>query len=272
MEIRSPDKTHLPALFALLRRCFSGGWSDEEAADRIFYDQRYDPNHVWMAREEGRVLGFAAAVLDGERSWLKMLAVDPDARRRGIGTDLLGRAEFRLAGEGAVELRVGPTPPHEFLPGPEPGSGEAAFFAARGYEALEPGAVRWLPPLEGRPAPEPLDDAGRAAAFAWARLRCPEHLGWVEDALSCRPARAVFDPGVGLCLAEPGRSLGPLWAPAPVEPPRLKDFAGSAWALASSKPASHPLGLRLWDVPGSGPLPAGRAQVRPYQPFRKALR
>ncbi len=271
MEIRSPDRTHLPGISALLHQCFPGAWGDERLVEAVFADPRFDPNHVWMAREGGRILGYCATALDGARAWIKILAVDPAQRRRGIAAGLLDRAEFRLRGEGAREARVGTDPPHEFVPGPEPGSGEAAFFMRAGYavEAEEP--VRYLPPLEGRPAPEPMDEAAREQAHAWARARCGSLLPWVEDALACRPAKAVFDPGAGLCLAEPGRSLGPLWALEGVEAPRLKELSARAWALAGSRTPEDAWGLRLWDLPGTGPLPGGLARTRIRARLVKAL-
>ncbi|HTA17502.1 MAG TPA: hypothetical protein VK786_07130, partial [bacterium] len=76
MEIRNPDKTHLPAVYSLLERCFPGVWSGAEVEDRIYYDALYDPNHVWMGREGGRVLGLLVSVQDGPLAWLKLLAVD----------------------------------------------------------------------------------------------------------------------------------------------------------------------------------------------------
>lgn len=270
MEIRNPDKTHLLQVLDLLQRCFPGRWTPDEVAGRVFFDEHYDPNHVWMAREKGRVLGFLHTVQVAEKAWIKLLAVDPDARRRGIGRDLLDRAEFRLSGEGVLEARVESTPPLEFLPGPPEAGGACAFFQACGYQPLDAAEAWYLPPLP-RPAPAPLDEAGRATAVAWAKARCGPWFGWAEEALACRPAKAVFHPGVGLCLTEPGESLGPLWVEGSPAPDALKALAGAAWALASAVLPRHPLGLRLWLVPGSGPLPGGLAEAEAYRPFRKTL-
>ena len=270
MEIRNPDKTHLPQVLALINACFPGRWTADEVAGRVFFDQDYDPNHVWMAREQGQVLGFLHCVQRGRQGWVKLAAVDPQARRRGIARDLLSRAEFRLGGEGVTDLRVESTPPLEFLPGPEPGSGAEALFKACGYSAGETDQADYLPVLQ-RPVPGPMSEDLRKEALAFARARCGDHFGWAEEALACRPAQAVFHLGAGLCLAVPGDSLGPLWKLDDVEPERMRALAGEAWALAGSAPPRHPLGLRLWRVPGSGPLPAGLIQSQDYVPFRKAL-
>jgi GNAT superfamily N-acetyltransferase len=270
MEIRNPDKTHLPQVMALIESCFPGRWTPDEVAGRVFFDQDYDPNHVWMAREQGRVLGFLHCVQRGPQGWIKLLVVDVQARRRGIARDLLSRAEFRLSGEGVEELRVESTPPLEFLPGPDPGSPAAALFQACGYTAGDTDQADFLPVL-GRPMPPPMDEALRTQALAFAKAHCGDHFGWAEEALACRPAQAAFHPGAGLCLAVPGESLGPLWKLDQVEPERLRALAGEAWALAGSAAPKHPLGLRLWRVPGSGPLPAGLVQSRDYVPFSKPI-
>jgi ribosomal protein S18 acetylase RimI-like enzyme len=270
MEIRNPDKTHLPQVLALLERCFPGRWTPDEVEATVFFDEHYDPNHVWMAREKGQVLGFLHTVQVGSTAWIKVLAVDPEARRRGIGRDLLSRAEFRLSGEGVMICRVESTPPLEWLPGPAEAGPACDFFVACGYTP-QASAEAWYLPALAKPAPEPMDEAARAAAVAWARQRSGEHFGWAEEALACRPAKAVFHPGSGLCLADPGRSLGPLWVEDGVAPPQLKALASDAWALASSQVPKHALGLRLWLVPGSGPLPGGLAEAEAYRPFRKTL-
>jgi|GEM_PF-3452498 GNAT superfamily N-acetyltransferase len=270
MEIRNPDKTHLPQVLALLERCFPGRWTPDEVAGKVFFDEHYDPNHVWMAREKGQVLGFLHTVQAGETAWMKLLAVDPDARRRGIGRDLLSRAEFRLHGEGVKEARIESTPPLEFLPGPVEAGPGCDFFVACGYTP-QAGAEAWYLPALARPAPPALDEAGRQQALAWGREHCGPWFGWAEEALACRPSKAVFHPGAGLCLTEPGVSLGPLWMPPDVAPGALKALAGEAWALASSVVPRHALGLRLWLVPGSGPLPGGLAEAEAYRPFRKTL-
>ena len=270
MEIRNPDKTHLPQFLSLLERCFPGRWTPDEVEATVFFYEHYDPNHVWMAREKGQVLGFLHTVQVAEKAWMKVLAVDPEHRRRGIGRDLLSRAEFRLSGEGVLECRVESTPPLEWLPGPAEAGPACDFFVACGYQPLDSAEAWYLPPL-AKPAPEPMDDARRSVAVAWAREKCGPHFGWAEDALACRPPKAVFHAGVGLCLAEPGRSLGPLWMEPGVTPPQLKALASDAWALASSVAPKHPTGLRLWLVPGSGPLPGGLAEAEAYRPFRKLL-
>jgi len=270
VEIRNPDRTHLPAVFELLGRCFDGAWNEAELSDRIFYDPRYDPNHVWMAREKGQILGFLVSVQDYDRAWLKLLAVDPGARRKGLGRDLLSRAEFRLSGEGVRVLNIAPSPPRDFLPGLEAGSEAALFFESQGFAAGDPYAVGWTRADSAAPSAA-AGDLDLPAAVAFAKARCGSHWPWAEDQLSHRPARAAFDPAAGLCLLEPGESLGPLWAAPGAPGPALDALFGAALAQAGAVPARHNGQLRLWQVEGSFPLERFVRQSRRYTPYSKSL-
>lgn len=267
MEIRNPNQTHLPELHALLQRCLDGAYTPQQVAERIFYEEAYDPNHVWMAREQGRMLGFLHTVLEGEKAYIKLIAVAPEHRRRGLGRDMLSRAEYRLSGEGAREAWVTATPPRDFLSGLAPGSAAAAFFAAQGYEPAGQELVRWAAPVVGAQAPEP----DRHAAGLFAREHAPGHWGWIEDALACRPAKALYRPGVGLLLAEPGESLGPLWPAPGAAEGDLRALALVGLALASMRPVRDARGLRLHQVPGSLALPLEAALQEPVLSYRKTL-
>jgi len=266
MEIRNPNKSHLPELLNLLERCFSGVWTAEDVAGRIFYDEHYDPNHVWMAREAGQTLGFLHTLQVGERAWIKLLAVAPEARRRGLGRDLLSRAEFRLSGEGAKEIRVESTPPREFLPGVIPESDAALFFKACGYEAAAPLPLLHAAPRPGILPPEP----DRQVVARFAREVCGEHWGWAEEQLSWRPAHLAYRADAGLCLAEPGESLGPLWPVDGAGDGPLHQLVQDALAVASSAPARGGA-LRVWTLEGGRPLPGLETQGDTYLPFIKRL-
>jgi ribosomal protein S18 acetylase RimI-like enzyme len=56
--------------------------------------------------EDGSLVGTVMAGYDGHRGWLYSLAVDPDARRLGIGTRLVRHAEGALAAMGCLKLNL----------------------------------------------------------------------------------------------------------------------------------------------------------------------
>lgn len=268
MEIRNPNKSHLPELHALLQRCFGGFFSPQAVADRIFYEEAYDPNHVWMAREAGQMLGFLHTVLDGDKAYIKLLAVAPERRRSGLGRDLLSRAEYRLSGEGAKSAWVTATPPRDFFPGLSDGSVAEAFFIAQGYQLAGRATVHWIQPGSGAPTPQP----DLEAAIFFAREHAPEQWSWVEECLACRPSQAVYLPGSGLILAQPGESLGPLWPAPGAKPEDVQTLAQTGLALASQQPCRDIRGLRWQQLNGSAPTPLSSAAHEDFLSYTKSLR
>ncbi|MWB97322.1 GNAT family N-acetyltransferase [Agromyces seonyuensis] len=63
-----------------------------------------DPDAVIVARRGGRIVGTIIAGFDGWRAHLYRLAVDPAERRRGVGRELLRRAEERLVALGVTRI------------------------------------------------------------------------------------------------------------------------------------------------------------------------
>lgn len=269
LELRNPNKSHYPDIMALLHRSVQAPWEPQTLIDRVYFEPHYDPNHVWMARETGQILGFMVTTLVESRAWLKLLVVDPAARRRGLAKDLLSRAEFRLEGEGAREMLAEGTPPFEFLPGVEPGSAAEHFLRSQGYQSARVEA-QWVAPglfSTGR-------DFDKAAAIDFAQSVSGDAWPWVEETIGFKPPRVVFEAGLGLALAEPGMSLGPLWLMPGAGADGAKALLDQALAIASSRKTQDPRGLRFWQVPGSSPLPAGHpysVTTEPFLHFRKTL-
>ncbi len=65
---------------------------------------RRDPEALELAIVDDHIVGSLIAGWDGWRAHLYRLAVHPDARRRGIGRQLLARAELRLKRLGATRI------------------------------------------------------------------------------------------------------------------------------------------------------------------------
>ncbi|MFB6126438.1 MAG: GNAT family N-acetyltransferase [Halolamina sp.] len=100
-------------------------WYDRGELAEKLTDER---SRFVVAVDDGEVVGFAETYRDeadepvGRIDWLH---VHPDHRGRGVGEQLLGRAESELAEAGAVRLEGRVLAPHE---------AGAEFYADHGYE------------------------------------------------------------------------------------------------------------------------------------------
>jgi GNAT superfamily N-acetyltransferase len=207
MEIRPPHKPNYPAIAEMLGEALGQAWNAESLAGRVMADQHFDPNLVFMAREQGVMLGFLATVLEGENAWIKLIAVHPSRRGQGLGREMLERAQERLFGEGARVMRAGFGPGPLFYPGVPEGIAEQ-FFAAVGYES-RPGGTSARILEEALPAGPPDAKAARALIEAASPLWWSE----AEERLTFKvPRLAMSSDRSALCLAEPGLGIGPLFA------------------------------------------------------------
>ena len=80
------DRSHLEAVAALERQCFSRPWSQEAIAQELYNDMA---SLVVAENDYGAVLGYGLvkAVLD--EGCLEKIAVAPDCRRQGVAEAIL---------------------------------------------------------------------------------------------------------------------------------------------------------------------------------------
>lgn len=144
MEIRPFDETDLDVVVSLSLRAWKPVFDSLEGAmDADVYRElhpdwragqkeaveaacRDDDTHVWIAREDSRVVGFTALKLhpDDRLGEIYMIAVDPDYQRRGIATALTNHALDWFAGAGMTVAMV------------ETGGDAGHAPARRAYEAV----------------------------------------------------------------------------------------------------------------------------------------
>lgn len=86
-DLDGDDAARLPAMV----------WSDSSGAARVRL----------LARDGDRAVGAAIGSVVGTTGFLDLLAVAPESRRRGIGSELIGRWESRAAELGAETLAIG---------------------------------------------------------------------------------------------------------------------------------------------------------------------
>lgn len=91
IQIREMSAGDYDEALELWQRCPGMGLSDaDEKASLIRFLER-NPGLSCIAREDGNLIGTCLCGTDGRRGYLYHLAVDPDQRRRGIGTELVSR-------------------------------------------------------------------------------------------------------------------------------------------------------------------------------------
>lgn len=108
MEWRTFRDRDLPQIAALLNE---GLTYDRPSPANVRYllleDPGFDPALVWVAEDGDRVAGFVAGILPDERlqcpGGVKLFAVAPAYRRRGIATRLFDAVEDALRGRGVTE-------------------------------------------------------------------------------------------------------------------------------------------------------------------------
>ena len=122
---------------ALVDRVFGPG-RYAKSAERLREGNHFLPGLSFVAREGERLVGtvrmWPVRIGADEALLLGPIAVDPEARRRGLGVALSAKAcEAAAAGHQRVVL-----------------VGDLSFFQRIGFEALEPGRIRMPGPADPR--------------------------------------------------------------------------------------------------------------------------
>lgn len=117
-----------PAIAEAWTRSAPGdGITYERFRDMFLLDRNFDADGLFVAEEEGAVLGAAYAVrrliaadgadLEPASGWIPFFFVVPEARRAGLGTRLVRGAMEWLAARGARTAYFSSYTPNYFLPG-----------------------------------------------------------------------------------------------------------------------------------------------------------
>jgi ribosomal-protein-alanine N-acetyltransferase len=105
LTIRALGYSDLPQVIAIERRSFPTPWSLA-----MFVLELSKPSGVCLAAvEEGRIVGYLICARYADVMHLMNIAVDPAARRRGVGTALLERMIERAGFDQAYTLEVRPS-------------------------------------------------------------------------------------------------------------------------------------------------------------------
>jgi ribosomal protein S18 acetylase RimI-like enzyme len=107
--IRTFEEADQPTVVALWKEVFK--YSNYSAPHNdplaiIKHKLAVQPELFWVGLLNGRLVGTIVAGYDGHRGWLYSLAVAPDVRRRGIGTQLMKHAEQMLKSLGCPKINL----------------------------------------------------------------------------------------------------------------------------------------------------------------------
>jgi predicted N-acetyltransferase YhbS len=104
-NIRIMQLGDIPASLAL---CRQAGWNQVEADWRRLL--RLEPEGLFVAEIDGRVCGtISVTAYAATSAWIGMLLVDPDFRRRGIGSALMARCIRTLQDRGVESIKLDAT-------------------------------------------------------------------------------------------------------------------------------------------------------------------
>ncbi len=106
MEIRPYQTDDFGGLDELWREAFPNDPPRNRAAQSVPAKLAMKDDLLFVAVEDGLVIGSIMAGYDGHRGWLYSVAVRQTAKRRGIGTALVQTAEAALRALGCCKINL----------------------------------------------------------------------------------------------------------------------------------------------------------------------
>lgn len=106
MEIRPYQAADFEGLDALWREAFPNDPPRNRADVSVPAKLAMNDDLLFVAVEQGHVIGSIMAGYDGHRGWLYSVAVRQDAKRHGIGTALVQTAEAALRKLGCCKINL----------------------------------------------------------------------------------------------------------------------------------------------------------------------
>ena len=105
MNTRAYQPTDRAALIALWDKVFPDDPPHNKPAQMIEAKAKVD-GLMFVAEDEGRLIGAIMAGYDGHRGWLYEVAVEPELCRKGVGTKLVKHAVRQLQAIGCVKVNL----------------------------------------------------------------------------------------------------------------------------------------------------------------------
>ena len=202
------------------------------SVERSIFDEP-DPS-ITVAHFDPGLEAVGSAVVRGELGFVKLLAVHPRSRLRGLGSQLLGRLEDFCREHGATSVSLGPSAPFYVVPGIDVRYTEALTFAhARGYmrtgDAVNQG-VRLVDLADPELPCHVADDADLERIMPWLREHYPNWIAEVTRGVDLRTCIVHDDLGFACYDVNRAGWFGPMATRPDV---RSKRGVGSATLLAA---------------------------------------
>ena len=86
LEIRTFQEPDQPSVVALWKSVFNYPAPHNDPLAIVAHKLAFQRELLYVALVDGQVVGTVMGGYDGHRGWIYSLAVNPDIRRRGIGT------------------------------------------------------------------------------------------------------------------------------------------------------------------------------------------
>ncbi|OYU36912.1 GNAT family acetyltransferase [Novosphingobium sp. PASSN1] len=106
MHIRPYEAADFAGLDVLWREAFPNDPPRNRAEQSVPAKLAMNDDLLFVAVEDGKVIGSIMAGYDGHRGWLYSVAVRQSAKRRGIGTALVETAEGALRRLGCIKINL----------------------------------------------------------------------------------------------------------------------------------------------------------------------
>ena len=106
LNIRSSTPGDRAGVIALWDRVFPDSQPHNEPAKVFDLKLVVADDLLFIAEDAGCIIGTVMAGYDGHRGWLYTVAVSPEYRRRGIGTNLVRHAVEALRAVGCIKINL----------------------------------------------------------------------------------------------------------------------------------------------------------------------